>query len=522
LITVALSALGIFLFLAIYGGFRFFLTLVPPGIGLREMVYELFYFLFLFLLAGSVPFVASTLLHSADYELLSAAPIRPRTVVAAKILDATVANSLQFSIIGLPAIVACAAALSLPAGGWLLVPFLVGLFTLFPVLLTSLLLLGALSLFGARKVRRAITFVNAVMAAAVCLTIASQTGRMQLHTGFRGGLEMAARQFTPSNHNEPSTPFASALIKLGTADIAGGAGSLILLALVILGLYLLVVAWGERHLTAANLSQELEAESGSKVAAVRQDGARKGVYALLSPGVSAIIAKDLRYVLRDSVLVSQLGMPTILFFIPIMLSIQHLGYRSVQSASEVYPFAAAMTGVIVFMQTSIISLSSIGLEGRGFWITLTSPNTGRTILWAKFFMSTAISAGICSTLIAISALIFRAPLATGLLHMGIVAAVAAGLCGLGVGISASFPRFVYENPAHRVSTWALILGFLCSVAYLTVAGVFLLVAWSGLGLPDSRIANIVGGAAFLVVTAAAIFIPIALGSRRVDVYQWEH
>src|SRR5439155_15554272 len=136
-------------------------------------------------------FVASTLLHSADYQLLSAAPIRPAAVAASKLLDAAVANSLQFSVIGLPAILACASALQLQLSGWIVLILLVAMFMMLPVLITSLFLLLALSLFGARRVRQAVSVVNAVMAGIVCLTIASQTGRMQLHYGIRGGLGAA-------------------------------------------------------------------------------------------------------------------------------------------------------------------------------------------------------------------------------------------------------------------------------------------------------------------------------------------
>ena len=522
LLTAGLTLLGVGLFGALYLAFRFFLSLVPTEPGLQAMVYELFYFLFLFLLAGSVPFVASTLLHSADYQLLSAAPIRPQTIVAAKLVDATVANSLQFSVIGLPAILACVGALSLPPVGWLLVPPLVTLFVLLPVLITSLVLMAALALFGARRVRRAISVVNAVMAAVVCLTIATQTGRMQLHTGIRDGLESAARQSTLAVRQGPAAPFAESLIEAGAGQLAPAAIKLGEICLLVLGLYVLVILWGGKMLTAANLSQEAEAESGAISKPGELSTNRRGLLRILPAPVAALVAKDFRYVMRDSVLLSQLGMPTILFFVPVILSLQQASDRTFHSLQEIYPFAAAMTGVIVFMQTSIISLSSLGIEGRSFWQALASPNSGSRLLWAKFLLSASLSGGIGVTLILLSALIFRASLSGALLHAGIVAVSAAGLCGLGVGISATFPRFAYDNPAHRVSTWALILGFLASVIYLTVAGVILLVAWTGIGLEDPRPAQLIGGLAFVLITLLCIFVPIAIGARRIDLYQWEH
>src|SRR5207249_927620 len=104
---------------------------------------------------------------------------------------------------------------------------------------------------------------------------------------------------------------------------------------------------------------------------------RRGLLYAFQPSIAAMIAKDLRYVVRDNVLLSQLGMPAILFFVPAVLSVQQRGAFTRIGPGDMYPFAIGMTGVILFMQTSILSLSSVGLEGRAFWLALTSPNNGR-------------------------------------------------------------------------------------------------------------------------------------------------
>ncbi|HXG23815.1 MAG TPA: hypothetical protein VNJ09_04610, partial [Chthonomonadales bacterium] len=182
-LTIGMVLFGIALFVGIYYGFRLFLGLMQPVSRLEELIYEVFYFLFLFLLAGAVPFVASTLLHGSDYLLLSAAPVQPRTIIAAKLLDATVTNSLQFTVIGIPAIAACGMSLALPWGWWPAVVYLVALFLLLPALVTALLLLVALATVGIHRVRSAITTVNTIMAAVVCITIVIQTSHLQLHEG---------------------------------------------------------------------------------------------------------------------------------------------------------------------------------------------------------------------------------------------------------------------------------------------------------------------------------------------------
>src|SRR5258706_9110663 len=185
LLSAGLVTAGLVMFALVFLGFLVFLELVRSEDETVELIYEIFYFLFLFLLAGAVPFVASTLFHSSDYLLLSASPVKPGAIVAAKLLDATVTNSLQFTVIGIPAISACAYGLHMNAVGWVVVPFIVLLFVLLPALITALLLLVSVSIFGMKRVRSAITAVNVIMAAVACLTIVSQTGKLRLHDGLR-------------------------------------------------------------------------------------------------------------------------------------------------------------------------------------------------------------------------------------------------------------------------------------------------------------------------------------------------
>src|ERR1051325_1862563 len=78
-ISIGLAVLGLAMFAGLFVAFLFLFRLANAMLMLPETVYQVFYFLFLFLLAGSTPFVASTLLHSADYSLLFSAPIPPRS-----------------------------------------------------------------------------------------------------------------------------------------------------------------------------------------------------------------------------------------------------------------------------------------------------------------------------------------------------------------------------------------------------------------------------------------------------------
>ena len=522
LLSVAVGLLGAALFGAVYVGFLLFFQIAERMHILGELSYQVFYFLFLFLLAGAVPFVSATLLQASDYALLYSSPLPPRAIVAAKLLDATVVNSLQFAILGVPAIVACAAALGLPWWSWIIVPLLVTLFVLLPALLTALALLLALALLGMRRLRGAITLVNAVTGAIVCLTIVTEIGHQGLgRHGFGqilSGQAPGLMETSAVAHMTPSAWFAALLLALSSGNTGSALVAGVEIVLAVGGLFGLCVALGGRLLSAANVAEENEGGTFQTV----DKGGRSLWRRLFSAPIVALLQKDFKYLSRDSVLPAQLGMPLILFCIPFVLATQNREFRSID---ELYPVTALMTGVIVFMQTSILSLSSIGIEGRAFWMMRVSPNSGATVLTAKFWMSTLFCGGIGVSLTLLSGLMLRLPIGTTLLQLALVIACTAGLCGLGVGLSAALPRFVYENPAHRVSAWALILGFFTTTGYLLLTGTIFGVAYfvvtqSELVAPGFVFA--VATLLFLILTAVAILVPMGIGARRLERFSWEH
>ena len=520
-LAAALVVAGILLFVGVLLGFHGFLLLAPPGDARQDLVYEVFFLLFLFLLAGSVPFVVSTLLHSSEYLLLASAPVRWRAVVAAKLLEATATNSLQFSVIGLPAIGACGWALGLPATGWIMVPLLTILFLLLPVLLTALMLLMALELLGTRRVRGAITTVNVLMASLVCLTVVVQAGHIQFHVA--PGLRMdALTSGTTSAHLSPSAPFAWSLVQMAQGRTLPGIVEVLWLMLLVALLYAACLQLGERLITAPAIA---EAEEDRLTVDARSPWrASRGVYRVLPLPMAGIFAKDVRYVFRDSVLLSQLAMPLVLFLVPIVLGMEQSSGTLFATPAEIYPFSIAMTGTILFMQTSILSLSSLGMEGRSFWLMAAAPISPGSVLWSKFLLSTLAAGGIGCILTVLGAVVFEVSWYAAAIQCGVAMLVSAGLCGIGVGISAALPRFVYDNPAHRVSAWALILGFLASVSYITVMGVAGAVGWHLATLLPERAAAIYVACGILlaVITGAAVGLPMEIGRLRLAHYQWEY
>src|SRR6187402_1002607 len=127
-VIAALTIAGIVLFSGIGLGCAAFVRLLQSatasGPGLSQpaavLVGHVYQYLFFFLLAGSVPFVASSLFQDNDLPLLLTTPVSASAVVGMKMVDATVSNSAQFFLLGLPVLVGVAWGVNIAGVSWLL------------------------------------------------------------------------------------------------------------------------------------------------------------------------------------------------------------------------------------------------------------------------------------------------------------------------------------------------------------------------------------------------------------------
>ena len=527
LVGTLLAVGGLLLFAAIFVLFSLLLIAArAAGEGvLHPLIARTILFLFLFLLAGAVPFVSSTLFAPGDLPLLLASPARPGALVVARLWDAALVSSAQFLVIGMPLLVASAAVLGLAWWGWLVFVVLLAAFLLLPALLTAAFLLLIARIVGLRRVRAAVAVASALLAVGMCLLMVSEFAGQVNGLG-TGGLQ-ALGQADGARLNLPRPPAwlpstwaADALIALGSPRPAGAAGPLAAL----LGATLLCgtacVAVGRRVL----LSETLLEGEGADGIGTRPGALDRLMEALpLAPAVRALIAKDVRYVLRDLVLLSQIGIPIILYLVPFVIAGQ-VGGRGGVGAPELWALSTSLVGVIAYMETSILGLSSVGLEGQAFWVVLHAPVSAGGLLRAKFAVAFGASVAVCLPLLLFSCLVFRVGAPWTLITVGVLIVSCAALCGLAVGIAGLFPRFVYDNPAHRASLAALIWGFVGATTYVVVATLVLgggvLVASQ---FPE-RAAPVLTGAAllFCLLSAVAALAPLLLARGRLTGYAWEH
>lgn len=506
------------MFFALYFVFRAVLV-VAVQLGLAaQVIDQILTYLFMFLFAGSVPFVAYTLFQSQDYLLLYASPVPPRSLVAARLIEATVTGSLQFAILGIPALAACASVSGSGPLGLITLPFTVFIFALLPVLTTALGLLALLRLLGVHRLKAAIAAINAITGAIVGISILARLGAAR--NGASDLREVVAAHIKSASTSagvipSPARWFAEFYLSLGQHNIHAASLAAARISGAAAALFAVCILVGCKLLTPASLTDD----AGSDTPAHTEGKSRIQRQRPASP-IIAIMRKDTRLASRDTILVSQTAMPMMLYLVPMVLTAAD---RSVRELAG--PLALVMVGIILYMQTSILSLTSLGLEARGYWISKCSPTRIHTVLAAKLIWTSSVSASISAFLVLASALIYQMDFVTTAISFVTVIMLSLGMCGLGVGISAAFPRFIYENPALRVSAWALVLGFIGSTAYSIAIGLEGVAAYMlQLQVPTFNHSLLIALTCglMLITTTAFAAVPLIIGADRLERYAWSH
>lgn len=518
-VSLALSGLTVLLALGVYIGARLVMMARGSGDAAGGVTHELIYAVFLFMLAGSVPFLAATLLHPGDVALLGTAPVKPTHVVFVRLLEGAAAGAAQFAPIGAPAVVATGVGLNYESWAWLGAAAVAVSLIALPAVITASLLLLAVAIVGAARVRAAVALVNVLLGSLVCLTAVNQVTGLRLQEGLAG---LAAGSANPSGRLAflpPWTWIADGMVALANNDGAGLTVAAMRVLLTTLALGLAAVHFGGRMLRAGHISGD---ESASTRRAASRRSTTSDAGPIVAGPLAALVGKELRYVTRDSLLLSQAGMPAILYLVPFVMAMNP-AFRFESRSDVLFAFGVLMTMSVLYMQSSILSLSSLGLEGRAFWIVLASPGRIRAALLAKWLVSWLMAGSSGIFMITLSGLAFMADWQTVLALNGVVLVTSAGLCGIGVGLAASLPRFVFENPAHRVSPVAIVLGFGLGVGYAAFSWIVLSASWyAGTRWPMHAGALQIGGIGIvLIATAAAIGLPLAAGHGRLSSLEWE-
>jgi len=450
-----------------------------------------------------------TLYLSHDLPLLATMPIRERTVFAYKYWETLAANATLYGVLWAPFLLGYGFATRAGAAYYPLLALTSVLVLMIPTGLSILLIMPVMRLVPAGRAKEIIAVVWTLIGIGVWATFQMLTrpGRESMLNG-----QYCAVLDAPVFRVPPGRWGADVLLGAAAGDwsrMLGGLLPLVSLALAMFGIALAIVPW------AYTAGWVRAGESGRRVRGAGWTGL---LFGRLPGDLRAVVIKDLTAFPRD---LRQLAGMAAVAAVGIVITLVNGPMTASPSSSALSSFLPYLTvGGIGGLGASQAANLAIGGEGRAYWLLAAAPIRTWRLLLAKWIV--AFFLGICAVTLALLVISLRGFSVTGLLvGLGAGALTTALIATYAIGISASFPRFDWDNPRYAVSTLGgLILGvcifWMASAGGAAAGLVYLLVASVPLGA-----ALLAGILAWLLAAAIPAVLLLALGHRRLSRMDWD-
>lgn len=475
----------------------------------EHAIEAIFLYIGLLMLVSAAPQAFAAIFQSGDLAWLMTAPLSTTTVVSVKLFDAVMAGARVFLPILIGAWFGISAVLHLPPIGWLMSLLIWGLFTLLTASLCCLLLLLAARLLGVNRVQSSLILFQIGVPIALLLALMFGVGNPQQI------LDITQFPLPSFARALPSNWAVGALF--GIQEGMWGK-ALFAMGLMLVGSLYCLCACAWLGTALFSKTELIELANEARVPTPKQES---GLLVAHTPSAwRALIKRDWLLIRRDPIIFWQIMTPLLLAPLPAIMA-QRFPVTEDQDTIRWLTYSLIVS--MLYLQTSVVSLSSVGLDARAYWMVKSAPVSPLRYLMAKWALSMLICGGPASLLILFYSVLLRIEFPYALLFWLLMMVSCASLSGIGVGLAALFPRFVWDNPAQRVSVWALLWGFGLYLAYVgSVSALAGIAYWLGLQTSVPYMAWWTGGLWILLLSAIALFVPMVLGAWRLEDYDWEH
>ncbi len=428
-----------------------------------------------FLAFSGVVASLSTFFLSDDLRLILAAPVSRRRVFLARFARTVAQSGWMVVVFLVPVLAGVAAAKCAPPWFVLLAPLTVVPFVVIPVGLGSVVTLGLVNVFPARRARDILMLMGLVFAISIVMLLRFiQPERLLRVESMPEVTDFFATLQSPITPLLPSFWAGEALF----AGLQGGADWLHIAALwttaaaVVIGV---AAAFDRWHFAGFSKSQEARKARFSQWRVLDRV---VGVLPL-SAVRRHLLVKDLKVFLRDVSQWSQLLLLMALMLVYLynfrVLDLDRIPYMS-GVLKNAYAFLnLAMAGFVMATVTVRFVFPAVSAEGAAFWIIRSAPISLRDFLWSKFWtglvpilLLTELLTIAGNELLGVDPFLKRVSAAA-------IVFMSFAMVGLAAGLGARYPRFAADNPSQVAGSYGGVAFMIMAVFYILV--MIVLIGW---------------------------------------------
>ena len=428
-----------------------------------------------FLAFSGVVASLSTFFLSDDLRLILAAPVSRRRVFLARFARTVAQSGWMVVVFLVPVLAGVAAAKCAPPWFVLQAPLTVVPFVVIPVGLGSVVTLGLVNVFPARRARDILMLMGLVFAISIVMLLRFiQPERLLRVESMPEVTDFFATLQSPITPLLPSFWAGEALF----AGLQGGADWLHIAALwttaaaVVIGV---AAAFDRWHFAGFSKSQEARKARFSQWRVLDRV---VGVLPL-SAVRRHLLVKDLKVFLRDVSQWSQLLLLMALMLVYLynfrVLDLDRIPYMS-GVLKNAYAFLnLAMAGFVMATVTVRFVFPAVSAEGAAFWIIRSAPISLRDFLWSKFWtglvpllLLTELLTIAGNELLGVDPFLKRVSAAA-------IVFMSFAMVGLAAGLGARYPRFAADNPSQVAGSYGGVAFMIMAVFYILV--MIVLIGW---------------------------------------------
>jgi ABC-2 type transport system permease protein len=435
----------------------------------------------------------STFFLSDDLQLINALPVSATALYAGRFVETAVNSSWTVLFFSSPVFAAYGLVYQASPAYYLALAGVMCPFVLIPAAAGIVLVLLLVSLFPARRLKEILVLAFILLAVGVFLFIRFlQPERLVDPESFYLVMDYISNLRAPLSPLFPSQWAADAMAPFLFDAVGGWRFPLMLLWST--GLALAVIGeWCFKRLYCGAWSKAQEGGTVRFPRSALLDNALASLLRPFSPGIRAIMMKDMKIFLRDT------NQWTQLFLIGALIIIYVYNFSVLPMERSPLPtfylqnvISFLNLGLAAFVIAAIagrFTFPGVSIEGKAFWILKSSPMELRTVLWSKFWINFFFLLMPAELLIITTNALMSASPFMQWLSVITMAGMTVGITSLGMGCGARFPRFNAENIAQVATGFGgmfymiLAMVFIALVVMLEARPVYLFFMAQFRGIP---------------------------------------
>jgi ABC-2 type transport system permease protein len=514
-VILAFFAGSYYLFFSI---FRYLTTIELIGTAIMDRTVEMAFFVFLvMLLFSNVITSYSTFYNSRELDFLFSLPVRPTSIYISKLFENALYASLATMVLGLPLVVAygvCSRAV------FVYYPLAIAgvyIYLVIPAAAASILIFIVLALFPQLRPRNVIALSIFYIIAQIMLYLKiSNPGLLKIleTSSEKELLTFATNMATVGGNYIPSTWLTSMLkaLKIGDPD-----GCFYFLLLLFVSLSMVIIAY---YVARATYHQ-------SWLSVGEHQGKHQKIRSLLSVyqdrSTRAFLYKDILTFIREPTQWVQLFVFVVLLVIYVFSLSRTPLYFNLPFWRTIISFAnfAYISFVLATLGVRFI-YPAMSLEHSGLWFLASSPFSFRRILKIKFLFNAILAVILSEGLLILSNAFIKTDPHLYVVMPLIQLLVACVLVSINLGLGSRFPQFNEDNPSRIAAGTGGIIAALISMAYVGTSIILLAtpaynyMAGKYLDRSVNYILIALSVFLFMVLTAAALIVPLRIGLRALE------